>query len=345
MIFKKVLVCLCLIFLIVNNVYSQNDPAIDKDLDLQINQALDYFSDGDYDKAITLLESVLSIDPENQRAVDLLISIKEIYKLEKDSGNPKSTDSEDFTAQRPDFSVMDPNADPAEELQKPDFSVHDKEDLIRPEETRSKLELDFSPALIFPWNLGKKEGVLPESGSYSVSGSASLDYYFNIWDRIIGLRGGYSLLLFDPVDQGFAGERLHFVDILVTFRTFFKEEVDSKTIFRIGAGYRGYFAGGYDFYSIDSQALHGFNMDVDLEGPLFYLFWDRDGLKKILMGIHMNLLFFPEINTLNFFDFKIDAGLQFQHFYTGLYFGAYSVITTVDSQYIWMAGLSFRFLL
>ncbi|MBB6480825.1 tetratricopeptide repeat protein [Spirochaeta isovalerica] len=317
-------------------------------MDAQINLALDYFGQGDYEKAISLLEAVLIIDPENERAADLLVSVRELYRMERELSKTNNTDDEEFTAQRPDFSVnptRDEETDPQEdeELNKPDFSINEEDDLVQPEETRSRFELIVSPSLVYTWDVGEEGEVFPSVGTYSASVSSEMNYYFSKWNRIVGISGGYSLLLLDPEWGSFADARLHVVDALITFRTFFQEEVDSKTVLRIGAGYRGYYAGGYNFYTLNKGWLNGFNMGVNLEGPLLYLFRSNEGLKKFIMGIDMNLLFFPEMNTLNLFDFKIEARLQFDHFSAGLHFGAYSVITPDESKYIWMNGINFRF--
>ncbi|MBN2659537.1 MAG: tetratricopeptide repeat protein [Spirochaetales bacterium] len=345
------LAALFLVFLISSHLClsAQNGSAVsDEELEAQINLALDYFGQGNYEKAISLLETVLSLAPDNERASDLLLSLRELYRMEKEIGRNGDQAQEPFTAERPDFSINTPEAGedvPPEddELEKPDFSIHDEEDLIQPEETRSRFEFGLFPGFIYPWDIGESGEVLPSSGSYSGSFFSDINYYFKSWNRIIGVSGGYSLLLFNSDQSDFGDTMLHIVDVLFTFRTFFKEEVDSKTVLKIGAGYRGYFAGAYDFYTLGKGWLNGFNMGVNLEGPLLYLFRSRESLKRFILGIDMNLLFFPEMNTLNLFDFRIEAKLQLDHFSAGLHFGAYSVITPDESKYIWMNGINFSF--
>lgn len=331
-------------------IYSQIDSSMqESELEVRINRALDYFGEGDYERAITILENVLVIDPDNKRAADLLASIRELYKIETDTGNGNNG-ADQGTTERPDFSFQDPQIEEdtpdegepdEEELEKPDFSIHDEESLLSPEQTRSIFELSLSPNLVFPWDMGEDSVVFPERGSLSGSFSADIDYFLNAWNRIIGFSGAYSLFLLDPDWGDFPDGQLHVVDALFNFRTFFNEEIDSRIIFKLGIGYRGYFAGGYDFHTIERSWLNGFNMGINLEGPLIYLFVNREGLKRLIFDLDMNLLFFPEINTLNLFDFRINTRLQLKNFAIGVHFGAYSVITTDDVEYIWMTGMNF----
>lgn len=324
---------------------AQVDPPLpDKELDVRIDRALDYFGEGDYETAISLLENVLILDPENRRAADLLISIKELYEME--TGSSVSVD-EILPTEKPDFSINDPEVqteetpEEEEDLEKPDFSIREDEELlIQPEETRSRMDFSLSSNLVFPWDNGEESVVFPDEGTHSASFTADLDYFFNSWNRIIGFAGTYSLFLLDPEGGNFFDERIHVVDGLISFRTFFREEVDSRIIFKLSAGYRGYFAQGYDFYEVERSYLNGFNMGINLEGPFIYLFWNREFFKRVIIDLDMNLLFFPEINTLNLFDFRLNGRLQFNHFAMGAHFGAYSVITTVDVEYIWMTGIN-----
>jgi len=340
---------LLLFFTSLFSLYSQNNlPAPEDELEAQINLALDYFGQGDYERAIAILETVLAIEPGNKRAADLLSSIKELYRMEQEMDEENGVyGDEDFTPERPDFGLDTPGEESEngpegeEELNKPDFSVHDEEDMLRPEETRSRFELSVSPGLVFEWDIGEGGEVLPPEGDYSGNVSAEVDFFFKKWNRIFGVSGGYSLFLITLEEGDFGENRLHNFDILFNFRTFFKEEVDSRTIFKFGVGYRGYLAGGYTFNTLQRRWLNGFNMAVNLEGPILYLFLNKEPLKRFIMGIDMNLLFFPQVSTLNLFDFKLEAKLQFDHFAAGFHFGAYSIITPEESKYIWMTGLNF----
>lgn len=325
--------------------YSQTDPPLpEKELDVRIDRALDHFGEGDYEKAISLLENVLVIDPENERASDLLISIRELYEMETGT-----TGEESSLTEKPDFSINDPEIpeeDPQEEeeLEKPDFSIRDEDnELIQPVQTRSRFELFLSSNLVFPWDNGEESIVFPDEGTHSVSFTADMDMYLNRWNRIIGFAGTYSLFLLDPEGGDFSDSMLHVVDGMISFRTFFREEIDSRIIFKLSAGYRGYFSNGYDFYDVERQYLNGFNMGINLEGPFIYYFWTNQFFKRFILDLDMNLLFFPEINTLNLFDFRLNGRYQFDHFAMGIHFGAYSVITTVDVEYIWMSGLNVSF--
>jgi hypothetical protein len=322
--------------------HSQADPYfLEEDIEEIINQALDFFSNGEYLKAIEILSSVLLVEPANKRASDLIKSIGELYEMEIDSSDGTG---QDYITERPDFSINDPlkKEEPADEdLEKPDFSVRDDEDnLLLPEHTRTVLEFSLSPNLVLPWEIGEESVVFPDESDYAGSFNAEVDFFFNSWNRIFGISGAYSLFLLNPDEEEFASNQLHVFDAMFNFRTFFSETVDSKIIFKLALGYRGYFSRGYDFYTIDRTFLNGFNMGINLEAPLLYLFWEEEFLKRLVFDVDMNLLFFPEVNTLNLIDFTVNSSLRFNHFSAGIHFGAYSVITPDKVEYMWMTGLN-----
>lgn len=343
---RSVIFFLLLIYSLSFSLYSQNSTIPEKELEIRINRALDYFGEGNYEEAIAVLENVLAVDPENERASDLLISIKELYEMEK--GTSSSEEENSIETQRPDFSINpsieEPEvSEPEEELEKPDFSIRDDdENLILPEETRTFLEFSLFPSLVHSWSIGEDAVVFPAEGSYSGSINVSGEYYFPFLDRIIGAAGGYTLFMLDPDWGDFPDGLLHVLDGMISFRTFFLEEIDKRIIFELSAGYRGYFSQGYEFYDIQENSLHSFNMGVNLEGPFLYQFINREPLKNIIFDVQMNLLFFPEISTLNLFDFRGNVLFQLNHFSIGVHFGAYSVITAEDVKYIWMNGINFN---
>lgn len=340
---NKNLFLILLILLSTVVLYSQADLFLDDEvIEENINLALDLFSRGEYQKAIDLLNSILLVDPSNERASDLKLSITELYNMEIDSAEEED---QVYVTEKPDFSIAEPEeADiPVdEELEKPDFSVRKSEEgLILPEHTRTSFEFDVSSNLLLPWSIGEESVVFPEKSNYSGSFQGEVDVFFNIWDRIFGVSGAYSLFLLNPDGGGPAANQLHTVDAVLNFRTFFSEMDDFKIIFKLGVGYRGYFSNGYDFFNINQDYLNGFNMAVNLEAPLLFLFWDEEFLKRIIFDVDMNLLFFPELKTLNLFDIKISGKLRFDHFSLGLHVGAYSVITQEKAEYLWMTGLNF----
>lgn len=344
---NKYLIISILFILFVSNLYSQVDPyLINEEIELNIDKALDLFSSGEYDQAIIILKEVLTIDPTNKRASDLIESITELYLMEV---NTDENQEQSYITEKPDFRINDPFDESSrenneDELEKPDFSVRDENDQLRqPEESRTVFELSLSPNLVLPWQIGVDSVVFPEESNYSGSFSVKADYFLNFWDRIFGISGAYSIFLLNPEEGGFASDQLHVIDAMVNFRTFFSETYDSRIIFKLALGYRGYFSNGYNFYSIDKNFLNGFNMGLNLEAPLLYLFWDVDFFKRIVFDVDMNLLFFPELNTLNLFDFKINGEIRFNNFSTGIHFGAYSFITPETVEYLWMTGLSINF--
>ena len=83
-------------------------------------------------------------------------------------------------------------------------------------------------------------------------------------------------------------------------------------------------------------------MGIALELPILYLFLERDILKRIILDLDMNLLFFPEFSTLNLFDFTVCGEYRFKHFSAGIQFGAHTVITSEQVVYIWKTGLNFK---
>lgn len=319
----------------------------DSEMDVRINEALDYFSNGDYDKAIALLKSILTLDPGNSRAADILLSIEALKQIESGT-TAAGTAGGNSQTERPDFSSGNADQDNSgtdsnTSVEKPDFSIRaDDSGLVLPEETRSRFELTLSPNLVFPWNIGEGADVFPAEGSYSGSFAADGELFFNPWNRIIGIAASYSLFLLHPQWDGPSPVTLHVVDAMVSFRTFFLEDIDTKVIFKLSAGYRGYFSPVYDFYEVERNYLNGFNMGINLEGPFIYLFVNREALKNLILDLDMNLLFFPEINTLNLFDFQFSLQYRFNHFALGIHTGAYSVITPDQSKYIWMSGLDFN---
>ncbi|MDA3811932.1 MAG: hypothetical protein PF518_16565 [Spirochaetaceae bacterium] len=331
-------------FLLLHSItlYSQVDSSLKgEEIEVKIDLALDQFSSGEYQNALVTLNDVLKIDPENKRAKDLIKSINELYNMETKGTAAKENES--FVAEQPDFHIVNEEKkdEPEEELDKPDFSVRDENaQLLLPEETRSILEISLSPNLVMPWNIGEDSVVFPIDSGYSMSLNGDINYYFNRWDRILGFNATYSLFLLNTENGGLAHDKLHIVDLLFQFRTFFSETVDTKIIFKFGIGYRGYFANGYQFYTIERSYLNSVNMAINLEAPLLYLFWDREFLKRLVFDIDMNLLFFPELNTLNLFDFKVSGELRFSHFSVGIHFGAYSIITPEKVEYLWMTGAS-----
>jgi len=326
--------------------YSQADLyLLDEEIEENISLALDLFSNGQYQEAIEILNSILLVEPANKRASDLMKSIEELYNMEIDSSY--ESDSVSVT-EKPDFNINDPEEteNPGdEELEKPDFSVREEDDsLLLPEHTRTIFEFSLSPNLVFPWDdIGEESVVFPEESDYSGSLNVESDFFFDMGDRIFGISGAYSIFLLNPAGEEFASNQLHIVDAMFSLRTFFSETVDSKIIFKLGLGYRGYFSSGYDFFSVDRSFLNGFNMGINLEAPLLYLFWDKEFLKRIIFDVDMNLLFFPELNTLNLFDFKVSSKLRFNHFSAGFHFGAYSVVTPVKVEYLWMTGINVSF--
>ena len=344
--FQKLLILSILSVFILGNLYSQADPyLINEEIERNIDLALDFFSSGEYEKAIDILNDVLEIDPTNKRATDLIDSITELYNMEINSNDEEE---QSYITEKPDFSINDPQEDSSaenseEDLEKPDFSVRDDEDRLKqPEENRTVFELSLTPSLILPWNIGEDSVVFPDESDYSGSFAVKADYFLNVWDRILGFSGAYSLFLLYPEAESFASDQLHIIDAMVNFRTYFSETYDTKIIFKLALGYRGYFSNGYDFYSIDRDYLNGFNMGINLEAPLLYLFWDQEFFKRLVFDVDMNLnlLFFPELNTLNLFDFKITGEVRFNNFSAGVHFGAYSFITPEDVKYLWMTGLS-----
>ncbi|MBI9100429.1 MAG: hypothetical protein JEY91_18250 [Spirochaetaceae bacterium] len=342
---KRLLTIALVLSFSIHSLIAQMDSYLmEEEIENSINLALDYFSSGQYEQALMTLENVLAIDPVNKRAIDLRTSILELYNIEYNTSEDKGTGEADVT-EKPNFTTNDSEEENGDEnLEKPDFSVREEDSqLVQSEDTRTAFELSLSPNLVLPWSISEESVVFPSESGRSVSFNIEADYYFPAWDRILGLSGVYSLFLLDPEDQGFASSQLHVIDVMIDFRTFFMETPDSKIIFKLGLGYRGYFSRGYEFYSIDLDSLNGFNMGVNIEAPLLFLFWDREALKRLIFDVDINLLFFPKISTLNLFDFKITSELQFKYFSAGIHFGAYSVITPVDVEYIWMTGLSFRF--
>ncbi len=335
-----------ILFLFAQGLFSQSDSSMrEGEVEIHINQALDLFSRGEYIQAIAILNNVLLLDPGNQRAADLKESIEELYNMELYAEEEDSEQS--YYSERPDFSIKDTDElekPEEEELEKPDFSVRSEEDqIIHPEDTRTHFELSLYPSLVLPWDIGEDSVVFPDESGYSASFNVKADIFLKPWNRSFGIAGAYSLFLLDPAQGGFASNKLNVVDVMFTFRTFFSEEIDSKIVFKLGMGYRGYYSNGYDFYSVERDYLNGFNMGVNLEAPVFYLFWDREFLKRIILNLDMNLLFFPELSSLNLFDFKMNTEIRFNHFSTGIHFGAYSVITTDSIQYMWMTGVNFNF--
>jgi len=323
------------IFLSAVSLFSQIDPyMVSEEIEEKIDLALDAFSSGDYEEALRILNLVLEIDSTNQRAKDLIESINELYNIETDRTD--DNDEEPYITERPDFNIKEPPSEnPDEELNKPDFSVrNDDSDLLQPEDTRSFFEFSFSPNLVLPWNIGEDSVVFPLESGYSTSFNGDINYYFKMWNRIFGFNGSYTLFLLNVIDEGFAADKLHVVDVMFSFRTFFLETLDSRIIFKFSVGYRGYFSNGYDFFVVEKRSLNGFNMGVNLEAPLLYLFWDREILKRIIFDVDMNLLFFPEQNTLNLFDFRFSGEFRFNHFSAGLHFGAYSIITSDAAEYL-----------
>lgn len=341
-----IILAACIIFAPVQALFSQTDSTMrEGEVEIHINQALDLFSRGEYVQSIALLDNVLLMDPGNQRASDLKESIVELYKLELYATEEDTEQS--YNGERPDFSIKEsdePENTEDEKLEKPDFSVRSDEDLIvHPEETRTYFELSLYPNLVLPWDIGEDSVVFPDKSGYSGSFNAKADLFLRPWDRSFGISGAYSLFMLDPAEGGFATNRLNVVDAMFTFRTFFSEEVDSKIIFKLGLGYRGYFSVGYNFYTVERDYLNGFNMGVNLEAPLLYLIWEREFLKRIILDLDMNLLFFPELSTLNLFDFKINTEFRFGNFSAGIHFGAYSVITDDLIEYMWMTGVNINF--
>lgn len=344
---RKIIIFLAALILVVSapGLFSQTDSSMwEGEVEIHINSALDLFSEGEYLRAIAILNNVLLIDPGNQRAADLKESIEELYNMELNIGDEDLVQS--YDSERPDFSMNDSDEleKQEEELEKPDFSVRSEDDLvIHPEDTRTHFELSLYPNLVLPWDIGEDSVVFPDESGYSASFNVKADLFLKPWHRSFGIAGAYSLFLLGPVNGGFASQKLNVVDAMFTFRTFFLEEIDSKIIFKLGMGYRGYYASGYNFYSLERDYLNGFNMGVNLEAPLLYLFWDKDFLKRIILDLDMNLLFFPELSSLNLFDFKINMKFRFDHFSTGIHFGAYSVITSDSIQYMWMTGVNINF--
>ena len=352
MIRKLPFIFLFLLFISINYLAAQVDPyLINDEIDAKIALSLDHFSNGEYDEALALLYQVLDMDPVNKRANDLIESISELYKMEKDTDS-EDTEDQEYIISRPDFNINDTTEngqDPEgenqddENLEKPDFSVRDEDDdLIQPEETRSRFEFSLSPNLVLPWNIGEESVVFPLVSDYSMNINGSLDYYLNFWDRIFGLRAAYSLFLLNPEESELASDLLHVVDIMASFRTFFSESIDTRIILKVALGYRGYFSQGYNFYTINRTYLNGINMGVNLEAPLLYLFWDKEFFKHLIFNADMNLLFFPEMNTLNLWDFKFNGEYRFKNFSAGIHFGAYSVITPDEVEYLWMTGITFK---
>lgn len=331
------------------SLFSQTDPYVPfEDIERDIDRALDYFSIGDYETALSILEKVLSMDPLNPRAADLKASIRELYAMES-STTDQEINSEIEETEKPDFSLNKPEVEEnpdAEDVEKPDFSVRDEgEDILQPKDTRSVLEVSISPNLVFPWDVGEEFVVFPEESGYSAGLRADGNYFFKGWNRIFGFSATYSLFLLDYEEEGFASSFLHVIDGMLSFRTFFLETVDSKIVFKLSLGYRGYFSNGYNFYGIERSFLNGFNMGVNLEAPLIYLFWEREFWKKLVFDVDINLLFFPDMNTLNLFDFRVSTEYKLEHFSVGVHFGAYSVITPEKSEYIMMTGMSLNFYL
>lgn len=345
---NKIILSLFFLVSILLSLHSQVDPYLTQDeIESSLDRALDTFSSGSYEEALAILNQVLEIDPFNSRAMDLIKSINALYQMEINSEPSEGSDRE-FITRRPDFNVSeqeknvsDPVSDPLDEHERPDFSIRDDDsDLIHPKETRTKLDFSLYASLLEPWSLSEESVVFPSSGSLTGNLYGKVDYFFDGWDRIFGFSGMYSLFLLDVDDDGLASDQLHVIDAMINFRTFFREEVDTKIIFKLSMGYRGYFSNGYTFYSIDRYDLSGFNMGVNLEAPLLYYFWDYEFFKRLIFDFDMNLLFFPEINTLNLLDFRLNSELHFSNFSTGVHFGAYSVVTTDDVSYLWMAGVN-----
>jgi hypothetical protein len=327
----------------VTPLFSQVDTSLlEKEIENKIDEALDFFSEGDYQRSLFLLEQVLDMDPANKRASNLIKSIQELSKIEGESDlteEPQKT----FITEKPDFQINNPNDEEQTEQEtlRPDFSVREKdEDVSHPREKRSKLELSLTPSLLLSWNITEDSVVFPSSGSSAGSFNTKLDYYFDAWNKIFGFTGMYTLLMMDIEEDGLSSDQLHIFDAMLNFRTYFREEIDSRIIFKLSMGYRGYFSNGYTFYTVDKDYLNGFNMGVNLEAPLLYLFFENEYMKRIIFDFDMNLLFFPELNTLNLLDFKLSSELRFKNFSTGVHFGAYSVVTTDDVQYLWMTGFS-----
>lgn len=342
------LISIFLIFYPLYSLFSQVDPdLVGEEIENNIDRALDFFSDGNYEEALRILNEVLKIDSNNSRTHDLIKSINELYKMEIQTDSTEEIET-DFIARRPDFTINDPEEKKTEiitdsdgELERPDFSVRDEnQDLTHPKEKRTQFELSLAPSILFPWDISEESVVFPTTGGYSGNFSAKFDYFFSSWDRIFGYSAMYSLFLLDWEDDGIASDQLHIFDAMVNFRTYFSETVDTRIIFKLSMGYRGYFANGYYFYDIERDYLSGFNMGVNLEAPLLYLFWDNELFKRFIVDFDMNLLFFPEINTLNLLDFRINGEIRFSNFSMGLHFGSYSVVTTDDIIYLWMGGMN-----
>ena len=74
--------------------YSQADPyLLEEEIEENINQALDLFSNGEYLNAIEILSYVLLVEPTNKRASDLIKSIRELYSMEIDSADETEPDN------------------------------------------------------------------------------------------------------------------------------------------------------------------------------------------------------------------------------------------------------------
>ncbi len=360
--FRTVLIISLFLSSVFGKIYSQNDPLPSANsIESKIEQALDYFTQGEYELALNILNQILRNEPENKRASDLVESINELYHIDQNVDN--ESQKEPIKIERPDFNKdsnednkdsnednKDSNGDNEngngdnEEMERPDFSVRDdSDDLLLPEDGRTKFELYISPNFLFQYQIGEEGIVFPVSSDLSANFMAGAEYYLELWNRILGFSADYSIMVLNPSDGSFGSTRLHTVDAMLNFRTFFVETFDSRIIFKLGLGYRGYFSGGYNFNSIDRNYLHGINMGVALELPLFYLIWEEEFFKNIIFDVDLNLLFFPDITTFNLFDFTVCAEYRFDHFSVGLDFGAYTVITTEDIEYIWKTGLNIKF--
>ncbi len=319
------------------------------EIDIIIETALDYFSIGEYQKALIELNKILEKDQDNKRAAELYKSINELYIIEELSGNDEYSE----VSERPEFNnnsddkedvSAEDNESEIEELEKPNFSVHeDDENLLLPRDGRSILGLTISPDLVFPSAMGEASVVFPESTEYSLGLNVEFEYFLKKTGRKLGFLTNYSLLLFDINKDSFLSNQLHILDGMLSFRTFFNEIYDSRIIFQVAFGYRGYFPLGYSFSNFDKEVLNGFNFSISLELPVLYIIWEKELLKNIILDLDMSLLFFPEINTLNLFDFKVNLEYRFDKITTGLQFGANTRITKDNIKYMWNGGIIFRF--
>ena len=251
-----------------------------------------------FEEAYVYLKRALILDPENERARELYLSIHEVLQIEGESLEEVLERRQEELAAVEEEPVEEapPEAEPAEVVseREPSEIVREK---LKPEPVE---EEPLSPrydsmfirsGIVLPFansnNLDYVDSSVTQLGIH-------LDgrYYFNFWERRLGLSLDYTGNLIKLGGSEYVNFGTHRLNFSVRIRTYFFERDYGRLTVGARLNYHLFLLNNREDQGVyNFTRLYGPSFGVFAEDPILYRFWKADFLRDVGFESGFNYLF------------------------------------------------------